>query len=128
MRSSSGQLYSIELEHAGHLAMEAAWSIVDNALQIHSGYDFTRDFPLEGYLRDLRIFRIHEGSSEIRRTINARHPLDKCSQRSNLEPFGYTPMQEQPGKAFREFAQPMIGALFGMPQSFQFQLNRQMVY
>ena len=44
----------------------------DRALQIHGGYGYTRDFPLERYLRDLRIFRIYEGSSEIQRTIIAR--------------------------------------------------------
>ncbi|MDN5636421.1 MAG: acyl-CoA dehydrogenase, partial [Brevibacterium sp.] len=44
----------------------------DEALQIHGGYGFTRDFPLERYVRDARIYRIYEGSSEIQRTIIAR--------------------------------------------------------
>ena len=56
-------------------ASEAAWRIADRALQIHGGYGYTRDFPLERYLRDLRIFRVYEGSSEIQRTIIARDLL-----------------------------------------------------
>ena len=49
-------------------ASEAAAFIADEALQIHGGYGFTRDFPLERYVRDARIYRIYEGSSEIQRT------------------------------------------------------------
>ncbi|WP_281967666.1 acyl-CoA dehydrogenase family protein [Roseovarius nanhaiticus] len=68
----SGARYSSESAFAKLYATEAAWRIADRALQIHGGYGYTRDFPLERYLRDLRIFRIYEGSSEIQRTIIAR--------------------------------------------------------
>lgn len=68
----TGQRYSTESAFAKLYATEAAWRIADRALQIHGGYGYTRDFPLERYLRDLRIFRIYEGSSEIQRTIIAR--------------------------------------------------------
>jgi butyryl-CoA dehydrogenase len=68
----SGKRFSSEAAHAKLFASEAAWVIADKALQIHGGYGYTRDFPLERYLRDLRIFRIYEGSSEIQRTIIAR--------------------------------------------------------
>ncbi len=64
--------YSSESAFAKLFASEAAWRIADRALQVHGGYGYTRDFPLERYLRDLRIFRIYEGSSEIQRTIIAR--------------------------------------------------------
>jgi alkylation response protein AidB-like acyl-CoA dehydrogenase len=53
-------------------ASEAAAFITDEALQIHGGYGFTRDLPLERYVRDARIMRIYEGSSEIQRTVIAR--------------------------------------------------------
>lgn len=68
----SGARYSSESAHAKLFASEAAWRIADRALQIHGGYGYCRDFPLERYLRDLRIFRIYEGSSEIQRSIIAR--------------------------------------------------------
>ena len=68
----TGARYSSESAHAKLFASEAAWRIADRALQIHGGYGYCRDFPLERYLRDLRIFRIYEGSSEIQRTIIAR--------------------------------------------------------
>lgn len=68
----TGRRFSSEAAHAKLFASEAAWGIADKALQIHGGYGYTRDYPLERYLRDLRIFRIYEGSSEIQRTIIAR--------------------------------------------------------
>lgn len=71
----TGQRYSSESAFAKLYASEAAWRITDRALQIHGGYGYTKDFPLERYLRDLRIFRIYEGSSEIQRTIIARDLL-----------------------------------------------------
>jgi butyryl-CoA dehydrogenase len=72
VKRGTGQRYSTESAYAKLYATEAAWRIADRALQIHGGYGYTRDFPLERYLRDLRIFRIYEGSSEIQRTIIAR--------------------------------------------------------
>ncbi|WP_312017450.1 acyl-CoA dehydrogenase family protein [Bradyrhizobium sp. AUGA SZCCT0431] len=68
--------FSVEASMAKLYASEAAWRIADRALQIHGGYGYTRAFPLERYLRDLRIFRIYEGSSEIQRNIIARTILN----------------------------------------------------
>jgi butyryl-CoA dehydrogenase len=64
--------YSLEASMAKLFASEAAGRIADRALQIHGGYGYTGDLPLERYVRDLRIMRIYEGSSEIQRTIIAR--------------------------------------------------------
>ena len=72
VKRGTGERYATESALAKLYATEAAWRIADRALQIHGGYGYTRDFPLERYLRDLRIFRIYEGSSEIQRTIIAR--------------------------------------------------------
>lgn len=72
LKRGTGERYSSDSAFAKLYATEAAWRIADRALQIHGGYGYTRDFPLERYLRDLRIFRIYEGSSEVQRTIIAR--------------------------------------------------------
>ena len=74
-KRGTGERYSTDSAFAKLYASEAAWRITDRALQIHGGYGYTRDFPLERYLRDLRIFRIYEGSSEIQRTFIAREML-----------------------------------------------------
>ena len=67
--------YRIE-SGAGSLAVLTDTGFVtDEALQIHGGYGYTREMPLERYVRDARILRIYEGSSEIQRTIIARAVL-----------------------------------------------------
>ncbi len=64
--------YSLEASMAKLFASEIAGRVADRALQIHGGYGYSGDLPLERYVRDLRIMRIYEGSSEIQRTIIAR--------------------------------------------------------
>lgn len=49
--------------------------VTDEALQIHGGYGYTREMPLERLVRDARILRIYEGSSEVQRSIIARGVL-----------------------------------------------------
>ena len=49
--------------------------VVNEALQLHGGYGYLRDFPIERYLRDLRVHQILEGTNEIMRVIIARDLL-----------------------------------------------------
>jgi alkylation response protein AidB-like acyl-CoA dehydrogenase len=56
-------------------ATEHAWKICDIALQVHGGYGYVRDFPVERALRDVRVTRIYEGTSEIQRVVIARNLL-----------------------------------------------------
>ncbi|OWW22988.1 acyl-CoA dehydrogenase family protein [Noviherbaspirillum denitrificans] len=74
-KRAAGQRFSLESSMAKLYASEAAGFITDTALQIHGGYGFTRDLPLERYVRDARIMRIYEGSSEIQKTVIARAVL-----------------------------------------------------
>jgi alkylation response protein AidB-like acyl-CoA dehydrogenase len=53
-------------------ASEAAMRGCNKAVQIHGGYGYTREFPVERYLRDAKLCEIGEGTSEIQRTIIAR--------------------------------------------------------
>jgi butyryl-CoA dehydrogenase len=64
-----GGRFSLAASMAKLGASEAAGKIADIALQLHGGYGYTRDFPIERINRDLRIMRIYEGSSEIQRII-----------------------------------------------------------
>jgi butyryl-CoA dehydrogenase len=56
-------------------ASEACGSITSKALQIHGGYGYTKDFPMERYFRDAKITEIYEGTSEIMRMTIARSIL-----------------------------------------------------
>jgi alkylation response protein AidB-like acyl-CoA dehydrogenase len=60
---------------AKRLATDTGWTVVDRALQLHGGYGYLRDYPIERFLRDLRVHRILEGTNEIMRVIVAREML-----------------------------------------------------
>jgi len=56
-------------------ASEIAVRVTDRALQIHGGYGFTKDFPVEKYYRDVKLCTIGEGTSEIQKLVIARQLL-----------------------------------------------------
>ena len=70
-----GVPFSREASMAKLFASEAAGRICDRAVQIHGGYGYVRDFAAERHLRDVRVTRIYEGTSEIQRMVIARHVL-----------------------------------------------------
>ncbi|MFS8067291.1 MAG: acyl-CoA dehydrogenase family protein, partial [Byssovorax sp.] len=70
-----GVAFSREAAMAKLFASEAAGRICDRGVQIHGGYGYVRDFPAERHLRDVRVTRIYEGTSEIQRTVIARSSL-----------------------------------------------------
>ncbi|HDZ36719.1 MAG TPA: acyl-CoA dehydrogenase [Marinobacter sp.] len=61
---------------AKRFATDACFDVVNDALQLHGGYGYIREYPLERYLRDLRVHQILEGTNEIMRLIIARRVLD----------------------------------------------------
>jgi alkylation response protein AidB-like acyl-CoA dehydrogenase len=67
--------FSQQAAMAKLFATEHAWKICDIALQVHGGYGYVRDFPVERALRDVRVTRIYEGTSEIQRLVIARNLL-----------------------------------------------------
>ncbi|HEX7838923.1 MAG TPA: acyl-CoA dehydrogenase family protein, partial [Kofleriaceae bacterium] len=69
----SRQPFSQQAAMAKLFATEHAWKICDIALQVHGGYGYVRDFPVERALRDVRVTRIYEGASELQRLIIARN-------------------------------------------------------
>jgi alkylation response protein AidB-like acyl-CoA dehydrogenase len=78
-RKERGQPFGKEAAMAKLLATEKAFEIVDAALQIHGGLGYTRDVPIERGLRDVRVTRIYEGTSEIQRIVIARHILKEAA-------------------------------------------------
>jgi alkylation response protein AidB-like acyl-CoA dehydrogenase len=60
---------------AKRFATDAGFEVANAALQLHGGYGYLRDFPLERYVRDLRVHQILEGTNEIMRVVIARRLL-----------------------------------------------------
>jgi hypothetical protein len=56
-------------------ASEMAVKAADQALQIHGGYGFIKDYPVEKFYRDVKLCTIGEGTSEIQRLVIARQLL-----------------------------------------------------
>lgn len=54
-------------------ASEMAERVCSDALQVHGGYGYLRDFPVERYCRDVRVCKIYEGTSDIQKLIIARN-------------------------------------------------------
>ncbi len=70
-----GRPFTREAAMAKLYASEAAGRIADEALQIHGGYGYVKEYPVERYYRDVRVTRIYEGTSEIQRLVIARAVL-----------------------------------------------------
>jgi alkylation response protein AidB-like acyl-CoA dehydrogenase len=60
---------------AKRYASDASFAIANDALQLHGGYGYLKDFPIERHVRDLRVHQILEGTNEIMRVIVARELL-----------------------------------------------------
>jgi alkylation response protein AidB-like acyl-CoA dehydrogenase len=60
---------------AKRFATDAGFQICNEALQLHGGYGYIKDYPIERYLRDVRVHQILEGTNEIMRVIIARKLL-----------------------------------------------------
>lgn len=70
-----GKPFSKEAAMAKLFASEAANKIVYQALQIHGGYGYSKEFFIEQLYRDARVLSIYEGTSEIQRLVISRHLL-----------------------------------------------------
>ncbi len=71
-----GQKFTKEAAMGKLFASEAAELACYNSLQIHAGYGYTKDYPVERFYRDNRLTQIGEGTSEIQRLVIARQMLD----------------------------------------------------
>ena len=70
-----GRPYSKEAAIAKLYATEMAERVIYDAIQIHGGYGYSREYPVERMYRDARLMTIGEGTSEIHRLVISRHVL-----------------------------------------------------
>ncbi len=67
--------YSNEAAMAKLFAAEAAMDVTTKAVQLHGGYGYTREYPVERMMRDAKITEIYEGTSEVQRMVVAANLL-----------------------------------------------------
>lgn len=70
--ADAGRPFAVEASMAKLFASETAQRVCDRAVQIHGGYGFVDEFPVARHLRDVRLCRIGEGTSEVQRTVISR--------------------------------------------------------
>jgi alkylation response protein AidB-like acyl-CoA dehydrogenase len=70
-----GRPFTAEAAMAKLFATEMGERVCRNAIQIHGGYGYSREFPVERIYRDARLMTIGEGTSEVQRLVIARHLL-----------------------------------------------------
>lgn len=72
-----GENFSAAASMAKVFASEMVNKVAYQALQIHGGYGYMKEFPVERYYRDARVLTIYEGTSEIQRIVIANHLIGK---------------------------------------------------
>ncbi len=74
-KKDQGQRFNHEAAAAKLFASDMVMKVTNEALQIHGGNGYTKDYPVERMLRDAKVTEIYEGTSEIQRSILARNVL-----------------------------------------------------
>ena len=72
-----GRPVMLEASMAKVFSSEVAMKCATKAVQIHGGYGYTREFPIERFFRDAKLCEIGEGTSEVQRMVIARHLLER---------------------------------------------------
>lgn len=67
--------YSVEAAMAKLYAAETATEVTNKAVQLHGGYGYTREYPIERMMRDAKITEIYEGTSEVQRMVISANML-----------------------------------------------------
>lgn len=70
-----GRPFSMQASMAKLYSAQVAVRAANQAIQIHGGYGYTREYPVERYLRDAKLCEIGEGTNEVQRMVIARHLL-----------------------------------------------------
>lgn len=72
----TGQAFTVQASQAKLFSAQVAMRAANWAIQIHGGYGYTREYPVERYLRDAKLCEIGEGTNEVQRMIIAKRILD----------------------------------------------------
>ena len=72
-RRDAGVPYSRQASVAKLICTDAAMKVTTDAVQVFGGYGYTRDFPVERYMREAKIMQIFEGTNQIQRLVISRH-------------------------------------------------------
>jgi len=76
-----GRRYTREASMAKLFASEMVNQVAAQAIQVHGGYGYTQEYPMERHYRDARVFTIYEGTSEIQRVVISNNILGPPSRR-----------------------------------------------
>ena len=74
-KKDQGEKYSADAAMAKLYAAEVAMDVASKAIQLHGGYGYTREYPVERMLRDAKITEIYEGTSEVQKMVIAANLL-----------------------------------------------------
>jgi alkylation response protein AidB-like acyl-CoA dehydrogenase len=72
-RKDLGMPYAKEASIAKLVATDAAMKVTTDAVQVFGGYGYTRDFPVERFMREAKVMQIFEGTNQIQRLVISRH-------------------------------------------------------
>jgi acyl-CoA dehydrogenase len=74
-RKDAGETIATEASCCKYFASEMVGRVADRAVQIHGGAGYVSDFAIERFYRDVRLFRLYEGTSQIQQIVIARNLL-----------------------------------------------------
>ena len=74
-RHDAGERIATEASCCKYFASEMCGRVADRAVQIHGGAGYMADYGIERFYRDVRLFRIYEGTSQIQQLVIARNMI-----------------------------------------------------
>ena len=80
VKRDAGRNVSMEASCCKYYASEMVGRVADRAVQIYGGAGYIADYGVERFYRDVRLFRLYEGTSQIQQLVIARHMLREASR------------------------------------------------
>jgi len=77
-KKETGLPFTRDAAEAKLFASERAYEVCDRAIQMLGGYGYSREFPVERHMRDVRATTIYEGTSQIQRIVIARQLIKEA--------------------------------------------------